>query len=128
MTGTEDTSLSIFSTDIVRPLHDGFIFDETLVPARPVTRHDHRENKIWFNAYAVDFWRLESKRSLEANNNIADRETWHLIHDFSVTLDKISEALSKVGRSKDPFVEIMKELSEEYDKKFRGAFGMKQKY
>ncbi|KHN88765.1 putative helicase C28H8.3 [Toxocara canis] len=128
LAGNPDSALSAFSTDIVRPLHDELIFDEGLVPACAVNRRDHRGKKIWLNAYAADFWRLESKKSLERNNNISDRETWFLIHDFSITLEKMSDALSTVGRSKDPFVEIMKELSDEYDKKFRGAFGMKQKY
>lgn len=128
LAGNPDSSLSVFSTDIVRPLHDEFIFDEGLIPAHALSRYDHRGREIFMNAYAVDFWRLESKKALERNNNISDRETWFLIHDFSITLEKISGALSTVGRSKDPFVEIMKELSDEYDRKFRGAFGMKQKY
>ncbi|MCP9258646.1 putative helicase C28H8.3 [Dirofilaria immitis] len=43
------------------------------------------------------------------------------------TLVKITEALLAIGRAKDPFVEVMRELSDEYYKKFCVAFSMKQK-
>lgn len=40
--------------------------------------------QIYLNAYAVDFWRLESKKALERDNGISENRVWGLIHSFSV--------------------------------------------
>lgn len=40
--------------------------------------------QIYFNAYAVDFWRLESKKALERDNGISENRVWSLIQNFSV--------------------------------------------
>uniref|UniRef100_A0A915PQL1 DEAD/DEAH box helicase n=1 Tax=Setaria digitata TaxID=48799 RepID=A0A915PQL1_9BILA len=127
LTGYSDSSVSMFPSNIVHPYHDYLLFDEAFVPARSLNPVDHRGRKVYLNAYAVDFWRLESKKALERNNGISENRVWALIHDFSTTLLKISDALLAIGRSSDPFVELMVELAEEYYKKFCIAFSMKQK-
>lgn len=40
--------------------------------------------QVYLNAYAVDFWRLESKKALERDNGISENRVWGLIHSFSV--------------------------------------------
>ncbi|VIO90324.1 DEAD/DEAH box helicase family protein [Brugia malayi] len=127
LTGYTDSSVSMFSSSIVHPFHDCLLFDESFIPARCPCPVDHRGRKVYLNAYAVDFWRLESKKTLERDNGISENRVWSLIHNFSATLLKIKDALLAIGRSKDPFVELMVELANEYDKKFCVAFSMKQK-
>ncbi|VDM09116.1 unnamed protein product [Wuchereria bancrofti] len=127
LTGYTDSSVSMFSSSIVHPFHDCLLFDESFIPARSPNPVDHRGRKVYLNAYAVDFWRLESKKALERDNGISENRVWSLIHSFSATLLKIKDALLAIGRSKDPFVELMVELANEYDKKFCVAFSMKQK-
>lgn len=48
---------------------------------------------------------------------------------FQVTLNKISKVLDTIGYANEHkiFVDVMKSLSEEYDKQFRSAFEMKKK-
>uniref|UniRef100_A0A1I7W5H4 DEAD/DEAH box helicase n=1 Tax=Loa loa TaxID=7209 RepID=A0A1I7W5H4_LOALO len=127
LTGFADSSVSMFSSNIVHPFHDYLLFDEAFMPARSPTPVDHRGRKVYLNAYAVDFWRLESKKALERDNGISENRVWSLIHSFSSTLLKISEALIVIGRSRDPFVEVMLELADEYYKKFCVAFSMKKR-
>ncbi|KAK6100806.1 DEAD/DEAH box helicase family protein [Brugia pahangi] len=118
LTGYTDSSVSVFSSSIVHPFHDCLLFDESFIPVRCPCPVDHRGRKVYLNAYAVDFWRLESKKALERDNGISENRA---------TLLKIKHALLAIGRSKDPFVELMVELANEYDKKFCVAFSMKQK-
>jgi hypothetical protein len=101
--GHPDSRISVFSTELIRPLHESFTFDETFVPAFAYPLLDHRQRKVrtelflscftlpiqfqvQLNAYAFDFWRHQSKRVLEHDNNINERETWQLVHDFAVRL------------------------------------------
>ncbi|KAL4002464.1 DEAD/DEAH box helicase family protein [Acanthocheilonema viteae] len=127
LTGYSDSSVSMFSSNIVHPFHDYLLYDEAFMPARLLNPVDHRGRKVHLNAYAVDFWRLESKKALERDNGISENRVWGLIHSFSSTLLKIKDALLAVGRSKDLFVEVMSELADEYYKKFCVAFSMKRK-
>uniref|UniRef100_A0A158Q886 DEAD/DEAH box helicase n=1 Tax=Elaeophora elaphi TaxID=1147741 RepID=A0A158Q886_9BILA len=127
LTGYADSSVSMFSSNIVHPFHDYLLFDEAFMPARSPSPVDHRGRIVYLNAYAVDFWRLESKKALERDNGISENRVWALINSFSATLLKIRDALLAVGRSKDSFVEVMLELANEYHKKFCVAFSMKQK-
>ncbi|VDK71743.1 unnamed protein product [Onchocerca ochengi] len=127
LTGYADSSVSMFSSNIVHPFHDNMLFDEAFIPTRSPNPVDHRGRKIYLNAYAVDFWRLESKKALERDNGISENRVWALIHSFSATLLKIRDALLFIGRSKDSFVEVMLELAVEYEKKFYVAFSMKQR-
>ncbi|VDN07517.1 unnamed protein product [Thelazia callipaeda] len=124
--GHSDSSVSLFSSNIVHPIHDCLLFDEAFIPARALRPVDHRGREIFLNAYAIDFWHLQSWEPLEKNNGISQNKVWFLIHDFTETLIKIKKALLIVGRSKDPFVSIMEELANEYDKKFHVAFAMKK--
>ncbi|CAG9531357.1 unnamed protein product [Cercopithifilaria johnstoni] len=127
LTGYADSSVSMFSSNIVHPFHDYLLFDEAFMPARSPSPVDHRGRKIYLNAYAVDFWRLESKKALERDNGISENRVWGLINSFATTLNKIRDALLSVGHSRDSFVEVMLELAVEYNKKFYVAFSMKQK-
>ncbi|VDO53702.1 unnamed protein product [Brugia timori] len=84
LTGYTDSSVSMFSSSIVHPFHDCLLFDESFIPARCPCPVDHRGRKVYLNAYAIDFWRLESKKTLERDNGISENRVWSLIHNFSV--------------------------------------------
>lgn len=127
LTGKPQFSLSSMLTNVVQPFEKEFLYDEGLFPVCLSELIDYRGNRIYRNAYAYDFWVSGSKELLRKYNNIGEQSCWFLIHDFVETLQKISRALSEVSRSTDSFTRTMLELSNEYDKKFKRAFGMKLK-
>ncbi|VDO81501.1 unnamed protein product [Onchocerca flexuosa] len=96
LTGYADSSVSMFSSNIVHPFHDNMLFDEAFIPTRSPNPVDHRGRKIYLNAYAVDFWRLESKKALERDNGISENRIWALIHSFSVCYFKYFSFFTRI--------------------------------
>lgn len=110
--------------DLVSPVFDGFSHDSKFLPVVSFDHHDHRGRKIYYNAYAVDFFIHESSKLLTTMNQLAVNKMWFMIADFNEMLKQLSEGMDQVARPHDPVCEVLRELYMDYDKKFRAAFGM----
>ncbi|KAI1696332.1 putative helicase C28H8.3 [Ditylenchus destructor] len=121
------SEMSVFTKDVVSLFDDNLQLDESFVPAVHLYKKDHRGRKVLCNSYAYDFWKTGQKKDLIEFNRLSIREIWYLINDFNKLLGALCEALQKMGKSNDRFVEVLLEMAEEYDRKFRRSFGMKDK-
>ncbi|KAI1712367.1 DEAD/DEAH box helicase domain-containing protein [Ditylenchus destructor] len=119
------SEMSVFTKDVVSLFDDNLQLDESFVPAVHLYKKDHRGRKVLCNSYAYDFWKSGQKKDLIEFNRLSIREIWYLINEFNKLLGALCEALQKMGKSNDRFVEVLLEMAKEYDRKFRRSFGMR---
>ncbi|GMS88551.1 hypothetical protein PENTCL1PPCAC_10726, partial [Pristionchus entomophagus] len=125
VSGAKEDSISLFPQYLVSPLYEGHSADISFLPTLNLDEVDHRGRKVHYNAFAYDFWVHESRSMIWTVNRIPSGSMWVLISDFTSMLSHFSEALQAMARPQDPVAELMKQLSHEYDVKFRRAFGMR---
>lgn len=73
---------------------------------------------------SVDSWNLVSHQRIQCKFRVHFC-AFYTIYFFQKLLGALCEALQKMGKSNDRFVEILLEMAKEYDRKFRRSFGMK---
>uniref|UniRef100_A0A0N5AYJ8 Helicase ATP-binding domain-containing protein n=1 Tax=Syphacia muris TaxID=451379 RepID=A0A0N5AYJ8_9BILA len=121
-------SLKSMLTDVVRPCDSNFLFDERFFPVCFTGLTDYRGNKICRNAYAYDLWMNRSKKRLHDVCQIAESDAWKLIRNFNVILEQIATVAENIDFPGDPFRNVMRELSSEYDSIFKRVFKMRKKF
>ncbi|CAJ0946570.1 unnamed protein product, partial [Mesorhabditis belari] len=112
---------------LVSPYFSGFLRDESFLPTLDLTPKDHRGKRYYLNAYAIDFWRHGSRKALIRENGLHPNHVWYRLNAFKSVLEKIAFGLESLAGCCDPFVEVMKSISDDYDIKFRVAFDMRLK-
>ncbi|CAD5216899.1 unnamed protein product [Bursaphelenchus okinawaensis] len=118
------TDLSFAETNVVSVFDDDLAVDPAFIPT-VVELKDHRGRVIHRNSYAYDFYINGSKDSLITDNKLDIGEIWYLIDDFNKMLKSLREVLAYSARVNDAVLLSVTQISEEYEKKFRHAFGMK---
>lgn len=126
--GKSKFSLKSMLTDVVRPCDSNFLFDERFFPVCFTGLTDYRGNKICRNAYAYDLWMNRSKKRLHDVCQIAESDAWKLIRNFNEVLEQIATVAENIDFPGDPFRNVMRELSSEYDSIFKRVFKMRKKF
>jgi len=116
--------VSFSLANIVSAFDDDICLDPAFIPAYCETK-DHRGRTIYRNSYAYDFYKHGSKDLLLSENKIDIAEVWYLINDFNQMLQSLQKILTYSARMTDPLLEVVSEISNEYERKFYRGFGMK---
>ncbi|CAD5222230.1 unnamed protein product [Bursaphelenchus xylophilus] len=118
------SNLSLSESYVVSVFDDDLCLDPAFIPT-VVELKDHRGRPILRNSYAYDFYLNGSKNTLITENKLDIGEIWYVIDDFNKMLKSLREVLAYSARVNDPVLLSITQISEEYERKFRHAFGMK---
>ncbi|CAB3402930.1 unnamed protein product [Caenorhabditis bovis] len=124
--GKVDANTFSMSDDyLVSPVFDEYSEDQSFLPVIELNKVDHRGNKIYRNAFAVDFFYHCSRYLLTTVNGVKVNNAWFIVNDFLTRLQRLSVGLQSMARPQDPLALILTEIHKEYDEKFRMVFGMR---